>query len=109
MCLAVNASTMSNDQASPLLCPLSSMSALKHVRSQASMPTPFVARQPSRTLRTRFENNCFDLDTQSVPRRPPTPVSKSNAFLGHTDDILGAGASMTCRCWWFRGSVGRII
>ncbi len=29
----------------------------------------------------------FDLDTLRVPNRSPTPISKSNDFLGQSDDI----------------------
>ncbi len=32
----------------------------------------------------------FDLDTLRVPSRSPTPISKSNDFLGQSDDIWGA-------------------
>ena len=31
-----------------------------------------------------------DLDTLRVPNRSPTPISKSNDFLGQSDDIWGA-------------------
>ncbi len=36
------------------------------------------------------ENKNFDLDTLRVPSRSPTPISKSNDFLGQSDDIWGA-------------------
>ncbi len=32
-------------------------------------------------------NKCFDLETLRVPNRSPTPISKSNDFLGQSDDI----------------------
>ena len=35
-------------------------------------------------------NKCFDMDTLRVPNRSPTPISKSNDFLGQSDDIWGA-------------------
>ncbi len=35
-------------------------------------------------------NKRCDLDTLWVPNRSPTPISKSNDFLGQSDDILGA-------------------
>jgi hypothetical protein len=35
-----------------------------------------------------IENKPFDLDTLGVPN--PTPISKSNDFLGQSDDIWGA-------------------
>ncbi len=34
-----------------------------------------------------IEDKCFDLDTLRVPNRSPTPISKSNDFLGQSDDI----------------------
>ncbi len=37
-----------------------------------------------------IENKRFDLDTLRVPNRSPTPISKSNNFLGQSDDIWGA-------------------
>ncbi len=37
-----------------------------------------------------IENKRFDLDTLRVPSRSPTPISKSNDFLGQSDDIWGA-------------------
>ncbi len=37
-----------------------------------------------------IENKRFDLDTLRVPNRSPTPISKSNDFLGQSDDIWGA-------------------
>ncbi len=37
-----------------------------------------------------IENQRFDLDTLSVPNRSPTPISKSNEFLGQSEDIWGA-------------------
>ncbi len=39
-----------------------------------------------------IENKRFDLDTLRVPNRSPTPISKSNVFLGQSEDIWGAGA-----------------
>ena len=32
----------------------------------------------------------FDLDTLRAPSRSPTPILKSNDFLGRSDDIWGA-------------------
>ncbi len=54
-----------------------------------------------------IENKRFDLDTLRVPNRSPTPISKSNDFLGQSGDvwgapghhlrpILGARAGLTC-------------
>ncbi len=40
-----------------------------------------------------FENKRFDLDTLRVPNRSPTPISKSNAFRGQSEDIWGARGS----------------
>ncbi len=37
-----------------------------------------------------IETKRFDLDTLRVPNRSPTPISKSNDFLGDSDDIWGA-------------------
>ncbi len=37
-----------------------------------------------------IENKRFDLDTLRVPNRSPTLISKSNDFLGQSDDIWGA-------------------
>ncbi len=37
-----------------------------------------------------IENTLFDLDTLRVPNRSPTPTSKSNDFLGQSEDIWGA-------------------
>ena len=37
-----------------------------------------------------IEDERFDLDTLWVPNRSPTPISKSNDFLGLSDDIWGA-------------------
>ena len=37
-----------------------------------------------------IEYKRFDLDTLRVPNRSPTPISKSNDFLGQSDDIWGA-------------------
>ncbi len=37
-----------------------------------------------------IENKRFDLDTLRVPNRSPTPISKSNDFLGQSGDIWGA-------------------
>ena len=37
-----------------------------------------------------IENKRFDLDTLRVPNRSPTPISKSNDFLGQSEDIWGA-------------------
>ena len=37
-----------------------------------------------------IENKRFDLDTLRVPNRSPTPISKSNDFLGESDEIWGA-------------------
>ncbi len=37
-----------------------------------------------------IENKRFDLETLRVPNRSPTPISKSNDFLGQSDDIRGA-------------------
>ena len=37
-----------------------------------------------------IEYKHFDLDTLRVPNRSPTPISKSNDFLGQSDDIWGA-------------------
>ncbi len=37
-----------------------------------------------------IENKRFDLDTLRVPSRSPTPISKSNDFLGQSHDIWGA-------------------
>ncbi len=43
-------------------------------------------------LREAFciENTDFDLDTLRVSNRSPTPISKSNDFLGQSEDIWGA-------------------
>ncbi len=38
-----------------------------------------------------IENKRFDLDTLRVPNRSPTPISKSNDFLGPSDDIWARG------------------
>ena len=35
-------------------------------------------------------NKRFDLDTLRVPNRSPTPISKSNDFLGQSEDKWGA-------------------
>ncbi len=35
-------------------------------------------------------NKRFDLDTLRVSNRSPTPISKSDDFLGQSDDIWGA-------------------
>ncbi len=37
-----------------------------------------------------IENTRFDLDTLRVPNRSPTRISKSDDFLGQSDDIWGA-------------------
>ncbi len=37
-----------------------------------------------------MDNKRFDLDTLRVPKRSPTPISKSNDFRGQSDDIWGA-------------------
>ncbi len=37
-----------------------------------------------------IENKRSDLDTLRVPNRSPTPITKSNDFLGQSDDIWGA-------------------
>ncbi len=37
-----------------------------------------------------IENKRFDLDTLRVPNRSPTPISKSNDFLGQSEDKWGA-------------------
>ncbi len=37
-----------------------------------------------------IENKRFDLDTLRVPNRSPTPISRSNDFLGQSDYIWGA-------------------
>ena len=37
-----------------------------------------------------IEDKRFDLDALRVPNRSPTPISKSNDFLVHSDDIWGA-------------------
>ncbi len=37
-----------------------------------------------------IENKRFQLDTLRVPNRSRTSIAKSNAFLGHSDDIWGA-------------------
>ncbi len=43
-------------------------------------------------LREAFysQNQRFDLDTMRAPNRSPTPISKSNDFLGQSDDFGGA-------------------
>ena len=38
-----------------------------------------------------IENKRFDLDTLRVPNRSPTPISKSNDFLGQPDIQGGPG------------------
>ncbi len=38
-----------------------------------------------------IENKLFDLDTLRVASRSPAPISKSNDFLGQSEDIWGAG------------------
>ena len=37
-----------------------------------------------------LESKPFELDTLRVPNRSPTPISKSNDFLGLSEDIWGA-------------------
>ncbi len=37
-----------------------------------------------------IDNKRLDLDTLRVPSRSPTQISKSNDFLGQSEDIWGA-------------------
>ncbi len=50
-----------------------------------------------------IENQRFDLDTLRVPNRSPTPISKSNDFLGQSEDIWGARGPISGRCWGVPG------
>ncbi len=50
-----------------------------------------------------IENKPFDLDTLRVPNRSPTPISKSNDFLGQPHDTWGLGAAISGRLLGFPG------
>ncbi len=51
-----------------------------------------------------FENKRFDLGTLRVPSRSPTPISKSNDFLGQSEDIWGPVAPIPGRFGGLPGS-----
>jgi hypothetical protein len=51
-----------------------------------------------------IEHKRFDLDTLRVPNGSPTPISKSNDFLGQSDDIWGARGPISGGFGGFPGS-----
>ncbi len=50
-----------------------------------------------------IEDKRFDLDTLRVSTRSPTPISKSNDFLGQSDDIWGGPGPPFPADFGFRG------
>ncbi len=52
------------------------------------------------------EDKRFDLDTLRVPNRSPTPIPKSNDFLGQSEDIWGARG---LHFWLFLGGSDHVL